>query len=97
METRATFSIIDHLKPDRWSDTRRTGPTRGRWITSEKRKLVSLPFVESLAWAMPRKPAWTGEGTFQLSIKGSFCLELWRKRAFFAWKAPPAVYTALHL
>jgi len=50
METRATFSIIDHLKLDRWSDTRRTGPTRGRWITSEKRKLVSLPFVESLAW-----------------------------------------------
>jgi hypothetical protein len=56
METLATFSIIEHLKPI-GDQTQEELDQLEAVVASEKRKLVSFPFVESLACVIPRKPA----------------------------------------
>jgi hypothetical protein len=56
METWATFSIIDHLKPI-GDQTQEELDLEALDYLKEKRKLGSLPFVESLPCPMPRKSA----------------------------------------
>ncbi len=56
METWATFSIIDHLKPIGDQTQEELAQLEAVDYLREA-QVVSLPFVESLTCVMPRKPA----------------------------------------